>query len=153
MKKSAGILLYKKENDKYYILLAHFGGPYWENINRGAWSLQKGIVENNENIINAAKREVKEETNIDVSESIEYLATKKVSNNKLVIMFMSYFDGDINNFKSNEFELEWPKYSGIIKKYSEMDKLKWFSIGEAKEYINKSQLFFINRFEQIMKDI
>lgn len=153
MKKSVGILLYKKEDDKYYILLSHFGGPYWKNIDKGAWSLQKGLVENNEKILETAKREVSEETNIDITGSIEYLATKKVSNNKLVIMFMSYFDGDINDFKSNEFELEWPKYSGIIKKYPEMDKVKWFSIEEAKEYINKSQLFFINRFEQIMEEI
>lgn len=38
MKKSAGILLYKKEKEQIMVLLAHFGGPYWENKNQGAWS-------------------------------------------------------------------------------------------------------------------
>lgn len=39
MKRSAGILLYKRVNDKYYVLLAHFGGPYYKNKDKGAWSL------------------------------------------------------------------------------------------------------------------
>ena len=41
MKRSAGILLYKKENDNFLVLLAHFGGPYWEKKDKGAWSVQK----------------------------------------------------------------------------------------------------------------
>lgn len=45
MKRSAGILLYKKEDNKYLVLLAHFGGPYWEKQDIGAWSVQKGIVD------------------------------------------------------------------------------------------------------------
>ena len=32
MKRSAGILLYKKENNRYLVLLAHFGGLYWEKM-------------------------------------------------------------------------------------------------------------------------
>lgn len=41
MKRSAGILLYKKENNRYLVLLAHFGGLYWEKQDKGAWSVQK----------------------------------------------------------------------------------------------------------------
>ncbi|MCI6107535.1 MAG: hypothetical protein SOU84_06635 [Candidatus Faecimonas sp.] len=36
MKKSAGILLYKKEKEQIMVLLAHFGGPYWENKDQEA---------------------------------------------------------------------------------------------------------------------
>lgn len=146
MKRSAGILLYKKENDKFYILLTHFGGPYWEKCDKGAWSIQKGEKSSNERIIDTAKRESFEETNLIINEKIEYLGTKKVSNNKLVTMFASYYDGDINNFKSNTFKLEWPKGSGSINEYPEMDKIKWFDIKEAKEYIISNQLYFIDKF-------
>lgn len=152
MKKSAGIILYKKENNNYYILLTHFGGPYWENIDKGAWSLQKGLKEAKEKVLEAAKREVKEETNLEIINPITYLATKKVSNKKLAIMFMSYFDGDITNFKSNTFELEWPKNSKNINTYPEMDEIKWFSIEDAKNYLHKSQVFFINRLETKLKE-
>ena len=79
MKKSAGILLYKKEKEQIMVLLAHFGGPYWENKDQGAWSVQKGIVETKEKVIDAAKREVEEETNICINNPIDFLASKKVS--------------------------------------------------------------------------
>ena len=39
--------------------------------------------------------------------------------------------------------------SGIA--YPEMDKIAWFSLEDAKRYINKSQLFFINRLEKMLK--
>lgn len=76
------------------------------------------------------------------------MASKKVSNNKLVIMFESYFDGDISNFKSNSFTLEWPPKSGSIKEFPEMDKIKWFTLEEALTYINQSQTFFIKRLKE-----
>ena len=108
MRRSAGVLLWKKENNECFVLLTHFGGPYWENNDFGAWSIQKGLVEENEKIYDAAKRESFEETNLPLSSNISYLATKKVSKKKLVIMFESYFDGDISSFQSNYFKLEWP---------------------------------------------
>lgn len=149
MKKSSGVLLWKKENDICYVLLAHFGGPYWKDLDIGAWSLQKGIVENNEKVFDAAKRESFEETNLVIKNEINYLASKKVSKKKLVIMFESYFDGDITNFKSNTFKIEFPRNSGVFKEYPEMNEIKWFSIDEAKKYIHPSQTFFINRLEDL----
>ena len=64
MRRSAGVLLWKKENNECFVLLTHFGGPYWENNDFGAWSIQKGLVEENEKIYDAAKRESFEETNL-----------------------------------------------------------------------------------------
>lgn len=148
MKRSSGILLWKKENNQYYVLLTHFGGPYWDKLDKGAWSVQKGLVESNEKVLNAAIRESSEETNLILNNKIDYLASKKVSNNKLVIMFESYFDGDIFNFKSNNFTLEWPPKSGSIKEFPEMDKIKWFTLEEALTYINPSQTFFIKRLKE-----
>ena len=148
MERSAGILLYKKENDNFLVLIAHFGGPYWEKKDKGAWSVQKGIVEDGEKVLCAAKREVEEETNLKIINDINFLASKKVTNKKLVIMFYSYFDGDISLFQSNTFQMEWPKNSNKIEEFPEMDKVKWFSIEEAKQYIHPSQLFFIERLEE-----
>ena len=79
MKRSAGILLYKKENNSYLVLLAHFGGLYWEKKDKGAWSVQKGIVEDGEKVLTAAKREVEEETNLKIVNDIYFLASKKVT--------------------------------------------------------------------------
>ena len=152
MKRSAGILLYKKENNRYLVLLAHFGGPYWEKKDKGAWSVQKGIVEDGEKVLTAAKREVEEETNLKIVNDIYFLAAKKVAKNKLAIMFYSYYDGGISNFKSNTFQLEWPKNSSKIEKFPEMDKIDWFTLDKAREYIHPTQRFFIEKLEEKIKN-
>ena len=151
MKRSAGILLYKKENDNFLVLLTHFGGPYWEKKDKGAWSVQKGIVEDGEKVLKAAKREVEEETNLKIVNDIYFLASKKVTNKQLAIMFYSYYDGDISNFKSNTFQLEWPKNSNKIEEFPEMDKIYWFTLDKAKEYIHPTQRFFIEKLEEKIK--
>ena len=43
MKRSAGILLYKKENNQPMVLLAHFGGPYWQNKEKVDGLYKKGL--------------------------------------------------------------------------------------------------------------
>lgn len=148
MKRSAGILLYKKENNKYLVLLTHFGGPYWKIKDKGAWSVQKGIVKKDEEVFKAAKREVEEETNLKVTNEIYFLASKKVAKNKLAIMFYSYYDGEIFSFKSNTFKLEWPKNSKTLVEFPEMDKIEWFTLERAKEYIHPTQRFFIKKLEE-----
>lgn len=148
MKRSAGILLYKKENNKYLVLLTHFGGPYWKIKDKGAWSVQKGIVKKDEEVFKAAKREVEEETNLKVTNEIYLLASKKVAKNKLAIMFYSYYDREICSFKSNTFKLEWPKKSKTLVEFPEMDKIEWFTLERAKEYIHPTQRFFITKLEE-----
>ena len=87
MKRSAGILVYKKENDCLKVLLCHPGGPYWQGTNLHSWGIPKGEVEDDENLKATAIREFKEETNLEIDEDgLDYLASKKVSNNKLVII-------------------------------------------------------------------
>ncbi|HBL98922.1 TPA: diadenosine tetraphosphate hydrolase [Candidatus Dependentiae bacterium] len=58
---SAGIVVYRrdKQTGKLYYLLLHYIG--------GHWDLPKGKVEENESLEQAASREVKEETGLDVS--------------------------------------------------------------------------------------
>ncbi len=152
MKKSSGILVYKVEDNKVKVLLSHPGGPYWEKKTTHCWSIPKGEQDNNEDIIETAKREFTEETNLVVTNELSFLGTTKVSNNKLVTIFYTEEDLDISNAKSNYFELEWPPKSGIINKYPEMDKTEWIELEEAKELIFDNQLFFINKLESILKE-
>ncbi len=42
MKKSAGILLYRFQNQDLEVFLVHPGGPFWKNKDAGAWSIPKG---------------------------------------------------------------------------------------------------------------
>ncbi len=151
MKRSAGILAYKIEDNDIKILLCHFGGPYWENTDIGGWSLSKGEVMGSEKALETAKREFNEETNLTVSTPIEYLGTKKISKKKLAIMFYTKSDFDISNCKSNTFTLEHPKGSGQIQEFPEMDKYEWMSMDLAKKKIIKNQLYFLNKLEEKIK--
>lgn len=148
MKRSCGILVYKKENNEYKIFLAHMGGPYWENVEEHSWSIPKGEKEKNETTKKAAKREFNEETNLTLSKEINYLASKKVSNNKLIIIFTTDEIIDITNCKSNFFEKD---INGVTKLFPEMDRYEWFTLEEAKNKILNNQLYFIRKFEDKIK--
>lgn len=151
MKRSAGILVYKKENNKYFILLAHMGGPFFKEMDNQAWAIPKGEIEGRENVIECAKREFNEETNLKVSSNLNFLSAHKVSRKKLAIIFYCEENILIENFKSNTFKREYPKNSGIINEYPEMDNIKWIELNEAKEKIIPSQIFFLNRLEEKIK--
>lgn len=153
MKRSAGVLVYRKKNNGWEILLCHMGGPYWKDIDNGGWSLPKG-ESNKEKVIDTAVREFHEETNLSVpKEELQFLGSKKQSSRKLVIIFTIEKDFNLVNTHSNTFQKEWPKGSGILCEFPEMDRYEWFSLQEARKKVLKGQLYFIDKIEEKLKDI
>ena len=146
---SAGILCHKIKNNQLYVLLASAGGPYYEK--KECWSIPKGIVEESESPLEAAKREFNEETGIEITGSINFLAEIIQSNAKVVTCFTVEQDADISNFSSNFFELEWPPQSGIIRSYPETKEIKWMTAEEAKTKIIKGQIPLIEKLEEYLK--
>ena len=73
MKKSSGILVYKKDNNIVKVLLCHPGGPYWENTHLHSWGIPKGELDKNEKVKEAAIREFKEETNLEIIKELNFL--------------------------------------------------------------------------------
>jgi predicted NUDIX family NTP pyrophosphohydrolase len=140
MKTSAGILLYRFNKKKLEVLLAHPGGPFWKNKDEGAWSIPKGELDEDEDALNAAIREFKEETGISVSGDFIPLNSVKLKSGKLVKAWALEKDIDAAVIKSNIFLLEWPPKSGKKIEVPEIDKAEWFTISEAKKKINEGQL-------------
>ena len=66
-KQSAGILLYRIDQNRLEIFLVHPGGPFWAKKDGGAWSIPKGEFASDEDPLEAAKREFKEETGKQLS--------------------------------------------------------------------------------------
>jgi predicted NUDIX family NTP pyrophosphohydrolase len=145
-KKSAGILLYRIKNKNLEVLLVHPGGPFWKNKDEGAWSIPKGEFDDNEKPLDAAIREMKEETGVILKGNFIELTPVKQKSGKLVYAFAKEHDPDLSQIKSNEFEMEWPPKSGNKKMFPEIDKAEWFDIKTAKEKINQSQ---INLLEEL----
>ena len=152
LKRSAGILIYKIENNNIKVLLGHMGGPYWQDVENGSWSIPKGEF-TSELAINAAKREFEEETGFTAPKNLNYLSSKKVSNKKIIIIF--YGEGEYDSTKaiSNTFKLEWPKCSGTIKEFPEIDKVEWMDINIAKKKILKNQVYFLNKLEEKLSNL
>jgi predicted NUDIX family NTP pyrophosphohydrolase len=136
LKKSAGILLYKKVNKQLFILLVHPGGPFWKNKDAGHWSIPKGEFSDEENAFDAAIREFEEETGTRLSGDFIELVPVKLKSGKLVYAWTLESDIDVDAIESNTFEIEWPPKSGILKSFPEIDKAVWFTVEEALEKIN-----------------
>ncbi|MNY72820.1 hypothetical protein D3C86_2114650 [compost metagenome] len=51
----------------------------------------------------------------------------------------------------NTFTLEWPPKSGKMIDFPEVDKAGWFSLSEAKAFINEQQQSFLEELENIIK--
>lgn len=150
MKRSAGILVYRKRENKIEVFLEHMGGPYWKEKDSGAWSIPKGEY-TEERAIDAALREFTEETGFKLEEkNLTFLSSEKQGSGKLVTVFIAEHDFDETQIKSNLFELEWPPKSGKIESFPEMDKANWFQVEIAKDKILKGQVVFLNKLVEYL---
>jgi len=126
-------------------MLVHPGGPYWENKDAGVWSIPKGLFEEGEAPLEAARREFAEETGFDVEGEFITLGELVQPSRKVVHAWALEGDLDTTKIRSNTFSLEWPPKSGRIENYPEINKGQWFDIDEARKKITRGQLGFIDR--------
>ena len=144
MRKSAGILVYKKKEGSLELFLVHPGGPFWKGKERGAWSIPKGEFTDNEDALAAAQREFEEETGQQIFGDFMELNTIQQKGGKLVYAWAVEGDIDAASIVSNTFKQEWPYKSGKWQTYPEVDKAGWFSVEEAREKINPAQAALID---------
>jgi len=148
-RKSAGILLFRIAQGTPEVLLVHPGGPFWKNKDMGAWSIPKGGMEEGESNLDAAKRELEEETGIKTEG--EFIELSSVKQGSKVIFAWAYQLHTKAEFRmSNTFELEWPPKSGKLKSFPEVDKAEWFNLEEARLKILKGQLPLIDELSSIL---
>ncbi len=142
--RSAGILLFRRTGPATEFLLVHPGGPFFARKDEGAWSIPKGLVDENEELLAAANREFAEEAGaLPVGEAIP-LGDFKQPGGKIVTAFAVEGDFDIAGFRSNLFTMEWPPKSGRRAEFPEADRASWFGIDEARRKILKGQVAIID---------
>ena len=144
-KKSGGILPFRFQGNHLEVLLVHPGGPLWAGKDEGAWSISKGLFEENESPLDAAKREFKEETGFEVDGVFIELGRIKQPSGKIVFAWAVEKNLDERRIVSNKFSLEWPRRSGIMRDFPEIDRAGWFDIESARKKILKGQQGFIDR--------
>jgi predicted NUDIX family NTP pyrophosphohydrolase len=140
-KTSAALLLYRHGTDGLEVLIAHMGGPFWARKDAGAWSIPKGEYTDGEEPLAAARREFAEEMGSAPPDGeVVPLGTVKQSGGKSVTTFAVEGDFDLAGFRSNTFELEWPRGSGRMQEFPEVDRAAWVSVDVAREKLVKGQV-------------
>ena len=141
-KRSAALLLYRLTDARgLEVLIGHMGGPFWSKKNARAWSIPKGEYEDGEKPLSAAIREFAEEMGSMAPEGpVVELGEKKQPSGKIITSYAIEGDFEVSKFQSNTFEMEWPKGSGQVQRFPEVDRVAWMSIGEAREMLVKGQV-------------
>jgi len=143
---SAGLLLFRRRG-ALEVLLAHPGGPYWQNKDDSAWSVPKGEIEAGEDELAAARREFAEETGYRPQGHVLSLGSARQPGGKLVHVWAIDDDWDPAQLRSNSFSMEWPPKSGRLQVFPEIDRAGWFALDEARGKILKGQVVFLDRLQ------
>ena len=145
-KLSAALLLYRVTDGGVEVLIGHPGGPFWARKDEGAWSIPKGEYVDGEEPWSAAQREFLEEVGKEppAGPRIDFAPLRQPSG-KVITAFAVRGDLDLEGTVINTFTLEWPKGSGNIREYPEIDRVGWFSVAEATTKLVKGQRPLLDR--------
>jgi predicted NUDIX family NTP pyrophosphohydrolase len=147
---SAGLLMYRKIEDKLQVLLVHPGGPFFKNKDEGAWSIPKGEADPGEDLLDCAKREFAEEIGVTPSGSFIKLTPVKQKGGKVVHAWAVESECDPSAFVSNTFTMEWPPRSGRQMEFPEIDRAEFLDVATARQKINVGQVPLLDELEKIL---
>ncbi|WP_425440531.1 NUDIX domain-containing protein [Prauserella shujinwangii] len=146
VRRSAGILLYRGAGPALEVLLGHMGGPFWARRDAGAWTVPKGEYGADEEPLAAARREFTEELGLPVpgGDPLD-LGEVRQSGGKTVAVWALAGDLDPAEVVPGTFRMEWPRGSGRMAEFPELDRVAWFPLAEARERIVTAQRSFLDR--------
>ncbi|WP_134714454.1 NUDIX domain-containing protein [Saccharomonospora xinjiangensis] len=148
-RRSAGILVYRVVSGAPQVLLGHMGGPFWARRDAGAWTIPKGEYSPDEPPEVAARREFTEELGLPPPEGpLIPLGEVRQAGGKLVTVFALSGDLDPGAVVPGTFALEWPKGSGVVQQFPELDRVEWFDLDRAKARIVVAQRVFLDRLDE-----
>lgn len=148
---SAGIVLYRRPSTGLEVLLAHPGGPLFRNRDAGHWSIPKGEPNQDEPLLEAARREFAEETGQDAPDGpVQPLGSIVQKGGKVVHAWAVEGDLDPESARSATFDMEWPPHSGVSRSFPEIDRVEWFDRDEARRRIKPAQATLLDRLEEIL---
>ncbi|KUJ65535.1 hypothetical protein ACZ90_47425 [Streptomyces albus subsp. albus] len=153
-KHSAGILLFRGTSEpEPEVLLGHMGGPFWAGKDARAWSLPKGEYTADEEPEAAARREFAEELGLPVPPGdLLPLGSVRQTGGKVVTAWALAGDLDPDRVTPGTFEMEWPRGSGRIQRFPEIDRVAWWPLAAAHERIVAGQRTFLDRLLTALTD-
>lgn len=145
--RSAGLLPFLTDDEGVQVFIVHMGGPFWGHRDEGGWSLAKGLyTPGDEHPADAARREFAEEVGVPApAGELLDLGEVRLSSGKLVWGFGVRADATLAFVGSNDFELEWPRGSGRVRVYPEVDRAEWFPLDVARTKLTLGQVPLLDR--------
>jgi predicted NUDIX family NTP pyrophosphohydrolase len=143
--------MYRIRDGALQVLLAHPGGPLFRNKDDGAWSIPKGEIESEEDLLTAAQREFEEETSVKPNGPFVALAPIKQKGGKIVHAWAFEGDCDPQAVKSNMFTMEWPPRSGRQMEFPEIDRAQFFDMETAQKKIKAAQRDLVVELESLLR--
>ena len=151
MSRSAGLVLYRIDEDgSAAVLLGHMGGPFFARRSEGGWTFPKGLVDGDEDDLATAEREFAEEMGSPAPPGSSHDLGEVRRSGKTIRMFARVGAFDADQAASNTFAMEWPRGSGRIQEFPEIDRAGWFSLDDAEVLLAKNQAPFVDRLRSAM---
>jgi predicted NUDIX family NTP pyrophosphohydrolase len=138
--------MYRFRAGNLEVFLAHPGGPFFRHRDYGHWTIPKGEVQANEELLDTARREFQEEVGIEARGEFLPLGWIRQKGGKIVHGWA--FAGEWNETHQhvcNTFSMEWPPNSGRIQRFPEVDRVAFFGMNEAREKLKDTQHPFLDR--------
>jgi predicted NUDIX family NTP pyrophosphohydrolase len=149
VRRSAGLLLFRRREGRTEVLLGHMGGPFFARREAGAWTVPKGEYGPQETAWAAACREFAEELGLPPPEgpAVE-LGEVRQAGGKTVTVWAVEADLDPAAVVPGTFRLQWPPRSGRFQEFPELDRVAWFAPEAAREVIVTAQAAFLDRLAE-----
>lgn len=150
-KRSAGLLLYRESAGVLEVLIGHPGGPFWARADDGAWSIPKGEYADGEDPWAVAQREFLEELGKPppAGPRIDFTPVRQAGG-KVITAYAVCADLDLEGSYSNTFTLEWPRGSGTLREYPEIDRVAWVPVAAARSKLVKGQRPLLDQLEDAL---
>ncbi len=140
---SAALLVFNvSDAGEVRVFLGHMGGPFWESKDDGGWSIPKGEYDADaEDPMEAARREFAEEIGVPAPDGdLIDLGVHVQPSGKRIRCFAVAAPESVRYVASNEFTLEWPPHSGIVRSFPEIDRAEWFPLVDARHTLVPGQV-------------
>jgi predicted NUDIX family NTP pyrophosphohydrolase len=151
---SAGLLMFRRRNNKFEVLLAHPGGPFFAHKDDGIWTIPKGEAPSGEDLLTRAQIEFEEEVGFRPEGVVDWIALGWIKQKGGKTVHAWAFEGDLPEgfeCRSNLFEMEWPPRSGKHKMFPEVDQARFFSDEVARRKIKQTQVPLLDRLQAAIK--
>ncbi|MVO85613.1 NUDIX domain-containing protein [Streptomyces sp. p1417] len=145
-RRSAGLLLFRDPGPAAEVLVGHMGGPFWARRDHAAWSIPKGEHGDEEEPLAAAVREFEEELGLPAPAGpYVSLGDVRQAGGKTVAVWAVEADLDPERVVPGTFQMEWPRGSGRVREFPELDRVAWLTVDRAAEKLVAAQRVFLER--------